>query len=39
MALGMAQPIQGKKGETGWLGRDTTVCRGGEAGVGLAQRQ
>ena len=39
VALGMAQPIQGKKGETGWLGRDTTVCKGGKAGVRLFQMQ
>ena len=39
VALEMAQPTQGKKEETGWLGRDTTVCKGAKAGVRLFQMQ
>lgn len=31
----MAQPVQGKKGEDAWLGRDIGVGKDGEAGIRL----
>lgn len=31
----MAQPVQGKKGEGGWRGRDMGVGKSAEAGIRL----